>query len=228
MQKNIWLFVIGGLCLPLLTSCYTAISAPKNAADLQRERIWASESEEPSPERFREDEAYRYPSDPYGYGAYGRGGAPYGYWETPFIGYDSRGGWYGYGSYGYPAYGSGYGPYGYGSDPYYLDDGGYYIPPGYELLSTRELEDLHDTIRTLTDETGFDEEEERRQSELEEDREAIWHSRVGPARGVQQERPTAVQRPAVSQSSSVTKPANTQKNTEKKESRKESAKRRRR
>ena len=83
----------------------------------------------------------------YGYGPYGYGG-PWGgypgYYGYPGYGYGYPGYGYGYG-YGNPAYGGYgynpyYGPYGYGYDPYY--SGQVYVPPGYELVTSRELADL--------------------------------------------------------------------------------------
>ena len=188
-------WVLLGLLGPALSGCYTVIRAPRTAADVQTEVIWKSERSvragdaDPRLGRFEDerDAHYRYPGSPYG----GYGGSPYGGYGGgfPLIGYDSRYGMYGgsgYG-YGYPHYGAGYGPYGYGYDPYYTDDNGFYAPPGYELISTRELEDMHDTIRTLTSQEStpggegltdpppaFD--------RFERDREEVWENRITPSR----------------------------------------------
>lgn len=126
-----------------LSGCYTVLWAPhlSSAGDeSQRDSAWQDEPE-PSPRlgRFADD---RDAADPY---AYGRGG-------YPIYGYDSQGGLYGFGTpfaygpglgsyYPYGAYSPSYGPYGYGYDPYYSGNGTY-VPPGYELVTARELADL--------------------------------------------------------------------------------------
>ena len=146
-----WLIVFGFSCL-LLSSCYTVVRAPRTAADVQEEQVWTEDqSIAPRVGRFRDQDdwgdSYRYPGAPYSGGGY----PIYG------IGYDSRYGMYGSGAYGYGApYGYGYGgygydPYGYGYDPYYRDTSGYYLPPGYELISTDEREQMEETIRDLSD-----------------------------------------------------------------------------
>ena len=146
-----WLTAFGLSCL-LLSSCYTVVRAPRTAADVQEEQVWAEDqTTTPRVGRFRDQDdwgdSYRYPGAPYSGGGY----PIYG------IGYDSRYGMYSSGAYGYGApYGYGYGgygydPYGYGYDPYYRDTSGYYLPPGYELISTDEREQMEETIRDLSD-----------------------------------------------------------------------------
>ena len=233
-------WVLLGLLGPALSGCYTVIRAPRTAADVQTEVIWKSERSvragdaDPRLGRFEDerDAHYRYPGSPYG----GYGGSPYGGYGGgfPLIGYDSRYGMYGgsgYG-YGYPHYGAGYGPYGYGYDPYYTDDNGFYAPPGYELISTRELEDMHDTIRTLTSQEStpggegltdpppaFD--------RFERDREEVWENRITPSRIRDIDsspRPASsaprklTSSPSSSSSTSSSKPSSSSSSTEKKPS----------
>jgi hypothetical protein len=120
----------------LANGCYTVLSNPYQAADLHdREVAYADESKTPTVGQFDErdemDDLYRYPGVRGSYGGYGSG---YGY---------SSGGYGGYGGNGYdPYYSGGYGPNSYGYDPYYRDSAGSYVPPGFELVSTRELDQL--------------------------------------------------------------------------------------
>ena len=135
-------------------------------------------------ERDDQDDFFRYPGSPYGgYGGspYGYGGSPYGYGGTPIFGYDSRNGLYGAGGYGYG--GSGYGPNGYGYDPYYQGGNGYYAPPGYELVSTRELEDMQEAIRTLSTQQSQTETDPPDQLMLNSQRQrqqAVFQNRTDP------------------------------------------------
>ena len=244
-------WVLLGLLGPALSGCYTVIRAPRTAADVQTEVIWKSERSaragdaDPRLGRFEDerDDHYRYPGSPYG----GYGGSPYsGYGGGfPLLGYDSRYGMYGAGGYGYgyPNYGGGYGPYGYGYDPYYTDDSGFYAPPGYELISTRELEDMHDTIRTLSSQESqpggeglmdpppvFD--------RFERDQEEVWENRITPSRtrdsGFSSRPASSAPRkltssPSSSSSSSSSgssKPSSSSKSTDKKPSIKKSSKKR--
>jgi len=120
----------------LANGCYTVLSNPYQAADLHDSEVaYADESKTPTVGQFDErdemDDLYRYPGVRGSYGGYGSGyGSGYGY----------RGG---YGGNGYdPYYSGGYGPNSYGYDPYYRDSAGSYVPPGFELVSTRELDQL--------------------------------------------------------------------------------------
>ena len=164
----------------LVSGCYTALRAPRTATLSVQEQAYVSEEVRPAVSQYSdEDDFYRYPGDVYGYG-----GTPYG--RTPYIGYDTGAGFYGYGAYGYPGYGyAGYGPYGYGADPYYHDSGGSYLAPGYELISTRELEEIRDTIHALSS-SRTDPVQEARQEELrreqEEERERVFQTRLSPSR----------------------------------------------
>ena len=171
-----------GLVLVLtlaISGCYTILNAPRTTGGVQPE-VWKSTNQQPAARQFsEEDDFYRYPGDIYGYGR-----APYGT-SVPYIGYDSSAGMYGYGSFGYPGHAYGYGPYGYGADPYYVDSGGYYLPPGYDLVSTRELEEMRDTIHYLTGQQSDPvqqarEEEFRRRQE--EEREQVFQTRINPSR----------------------------------------------
>ena len=139
--------VLGLVCLSV-SSCYTVLRAPRTAADVQEELEWrGGQATTPRVGRFAEEDEWgdfgRYPATPYGYG----GGYPQA-GGFPMVGYDSRYGLYGAGAYGYPSYG--YGPYAYGYDPYYRDESNYYVPPGYELVTTRRLDEMEETIRTLS------------------------------------------------------------------------------
>ena len=128
----------------LANGCYTVLSNPYQAADLHDNEVaYADESKTPTVGQFDErdemDDLYRYPGVRGSYGGYGSGyggryGSGYGY---------SSGGYGGYGGNGYaPYYSGGYGPNSYGYDPYYRDSAGSYVPPGFELVSTRELDQL--------------------------------------------------------------------------------------
>ena len=128
----------------LANGCYTVLSNPYQAADLHDSEVaYADESKTPTVGQFDErdemDDLYRYPGVRGSYGGYGSGygggyGSGYGY---------SSGGYGGYGGNGYdPYYSGGYGPNSYGYDPYYRDSAGSYVPPGFELVSTRELDQL--------------------------------------------------------------------------------------
>ena len=124
----------------MLCSCYTVLKAPYSTSSSSSydESRYARDSRDdlaPSVGRFDDrGVGYRDPYGLYGPGAYGQSG-------YPIFGYDSRYG--GYGGYGYGGspYSAGYGPYGYGYDPYY-QDAGTYVPPGYELVTTQELDRL--------------------------------------------------------------------------------------
>jgi hypothetical protein len=132
----------------LANGCYTVLSNPYQAADLHDSEVaYADESKTPTVGQFDErdemDDLYRYPGVRGSYGGYGSGyGGGYGsrYGSRYGSGYGYRGG---YGGNGYdPYYSGGYGPNSYGYDPYYRDSAGSYVPPGFELVSTRELDQL--------------------------------------------------------------------------------------
>ena len=133
----------------LANGCYTVLSNPYQVADLHDSEVaYADESKTPTVGQFDErdemDDLYRYPGVRGSYGGYGSGyGGRYG-GGYPVGGYGySSGGYGGYGGNGYdPYYSGGYGPNSYGYDPYYRDSAGSYVPPGFELVSTRELDQL--------------------------------------------------------------------------------------
>ena len=149
---------LGAVALSL-SSCYTVLKSPY-AADDAREDARYSRWEEnldddpyaPTIGRFDDGDRWDSPYD-YGrqgfpifgyhsqYGAYGMGG-----FGSPYGGYGGYGAPYRYGYDPYHHYG--YGPYGYGYDPYYLNPDGVYVPPGYELVTTSELEQLRDRAPT--------------------------------------------------------------------------------
>ena len=133
----------------MLSGCYTVLQAPYSADyDDGRSKYAAEQREDdfqsPRIGRFDDrDSGFVDPYGSYGPGVYGQGRG------FPVFGYDSRyGGFGGYGS-GYSPYSSRNGPYGYGYDPYYQADGGVYVPPGYELVTTEELNRLRTGDTTL-------------------------------------------------------------------------------
>ena len=165
---------LGGL---LTSGCYTVISNPYAQADLhEREVAYAAEAA-PTVGQFDErddmDDFYRYPGVRGSYGGYGYGGYPSG-----GFGYSSNGGFHPYGGYDpyYRGGYGGYGPYSYGYDPYYRDSGGYYVPPGYELVSTRELDDLRSGALGAATPTV----DPAAAARLKEREENIWMKRVEP------------------------------------------------
>jgi hypothetical protein len=144
-----------------LSGCYTVLQGPRLASSLDEGAgyhvIENGSPTEPQIGRLQDD---RYDDDPWantrGYGS--------GY---PVMGYGSG---YGFGSpfaygpglgaaYPYSGYSSYYGPYGYGYDPYYTGRGSYgsgsYVPPGYQLVTSRELANLRAEITELRN-TGSD------------------------------------------------------------------------
>lgn len=142
-----WTVLALALAAVYATGCYTVLRAPGGFSSREapaKPTAWAPEDRDLRIGKFSDDRDREYPA----YDAYGSG--------YPIFGYDSRYGMYGFGSpfaYG-PGYGYGggygygspygyspyYGPYGYGYDPYY--SGQVYVPPGYELVTSRELADL--------------------------------------------------------------------------------------
>ncbi len=223
--KNLSLYTALGLACFSLSSCYTVLQGPKTAADLQKsqELSQGQEKWDGAPTtlgRFQERpdpwNDFYYPNAPsgtYGYDGYG---------GFPIFGFDSRyglygagmGNPYGYGNghypygYGYassPYYGYGADPYGYGADPYYRDQSGYYVPPGYELVSTATLDRLRSAEQSLSTQPTVDPDalrrEERRRAEH------LWDQREQPRRT----RPTTTPRaaPASSAKPKSSKPAST-------------------
>jgi hypothetical protein len=190
------LLVLGGVAL-LSTGCYTVLVAPFSGSGLGEESRAGAVSGQQDDRRDGarlgrfEGEAER-SSRGYGYG--------YGYGYPVFgAGYDSQYGAYGAAPYGYgpyygyrySPYGGGYGPYGYGYDPYYRSSTGVYVPPGYELVTTRELDQLKAAsagLATTPSQSGVDKEVARK-AEAKKQQE-IWQRRVDP-----QDRPAPVVTP---------------------------------
>lgn len=126
-----------------LSGCYTVLNDPFAVQTLHEKAEQDGEYQQRAPreEAATDDDFYRYPGVPGSYGAYGAGYPIRGYTSGGYGRYDAYPMPYGaHSSYGYGNYG--YGPYSYGYDPYYTDSRGFYVPPGYELVSTRELDNL--------------------------------------------------------------------------------------
>lgn len=189
MKPKLMSWIVLGGAVVLLSGCYTVLKAPFTAEDLKeeprmskvqkaQEREWRN-ADEPRIGRFARDGEDRGTDMGYGYG-----------YPVFGFGYDSQYGTYGIGmpygyGYGYSPYNSygygGYGPYSYGYDPYYQGAQGFYIPPGYELVTTKELEELKASSRALSDVPvvpGPDPEELKR-AEAKKHQE-IWQRRVDP------------------------------------------------
>lgn len=181
-----------------LSGCYTVLTAPRSLSDYeakspyaQREHRDRDELLSPQVGRFEGD------IDPYG-GYYGS--APYGGYGVPVFGYDSRMGLFG--NYGYGGYHPRSGPGSYGYDPYYSGVYGTYVPPGYELVTTDELDRLRygltnqptSTTTSLPDPDEVRIPEQERQEQPQDD----WARRTNPRT---RKSPTTTPR------STVTKPA---------------------
>jgi hypothetical protein len=163
------------------SGCYTAVKGPATAADFYNEpqhTLYSSETGDTDellvPRRGSSnpyDDPYRGFSSPYGGGYGGYGG--------PAFGYDSRGGAfgnYGYGNYGYGGYYRGAGPVGYGYDPYYSGAYGSYVPPGYELVTTNELDYLRSNAILNTTPTYNPPDPVLQQQRVEAEQE-VWQQR---------------------------------------------------
>ena len=191
LMKNRKLLAIALACCTsaLWSGCYTALQNP-NAVSSLHEDEWSAEDNytartDPYEENVEVDsDFYRYPGVPGSYGAYGGVGYPVsrygrssGYGSYGYGGYGYGGSQYPYGAYAdYGAYG--YGPSSYGYDPYYTDRRGYYVPPGYELVNTRELDDIRASLTGVQGgakplDTEAIREQQRR-------KEQVWTQRVAP------------------------------------------------
>ena len=209
-----WLFL--GCVAVLSSGCYTVLVAPFSSSGLKEESrsdTVASTREAARLGRFEGE-------DEYSRGGYGSGyGYGYGGYPVFGAGYDSQYGAYGpapygygpYYGYGYSPYSGGYGPYGYGYDPYYRSSTGVYIPPGYELVTSRELDELRAAsggLATTPSQSGA-EKEAAKKAEVKRQQE-VWQRRVDP-----QDRPAPVVTPrpveapagTSKEGSSVPKPA---------------------
>ena len=162
----------------LMTSgCYTVLSSPYETASLHDEAP-VRDVEAPTIGQFDDrdymDDYYRYPGvrggyggyGGYGYGGYGYG--TYGRYAYPYYSYSNYNPYYYYG---------GYGPYSYGYDPYYRSSRGYYVSPGYQLISTRQLDDLRAASRLSTTPTVAD---PAAAAEVQRREESVWQRRVEP------------------------------------------------
>lgn len=199
----------------LFSGCYTVLMAPRSASDYEVESRYAQQEGRdrddllaPQVGRFDDD------TDPYGgyYGSSPYDGA-YGGYGTPTFGYDSRTGLFGSYGYDYGGYYPGSGPVGYGYDPYYSGVYGTYVPPGYELITTDELDRLQygqtnqnttNTTTLLPDPDELQILEQERQQQRQED----WERRTTPR--TRKSRATtprsSVTRPASSAESTAEKP----------------------
>ncbi len=183
----------------VLSGCYTTLHGPRMATDVasQEEEAYADWDENNVRlSRFQGNvdpwNDFYYPEpNGYGQGAYGALG---GYGGFPIFGYDSRNGLYGAGGGpgGYSPYGSAYdpyngyggGPYGYGADPYYYDSGGAYIPPGYELVTISELDQLRAAQNSLSTPSAptSDLDALTLRREKQRKRDYVWEQRATPTR----------------------------------------------
>ena len=186
MARRIGLVLAGLSVVALsLSGCYTVLRSPY-AADVEKEPRyagWDDQRRHETPTLGRFDNGDR-PADPYGLGYGGQGFPIFGY-NSQYGGFGSGFGPYGGGGYGSPyGYSSGYGPHGYGYDPYYQNAQGVYVPPGYELVTTTELDRLRSGERVLntTNSSGFVpiiNRDEVRRKEIERDQE-MWQRRSTP------------------------------------------------
>jgi hypothetical protein len=153
-----------------LGGCYTVLIGPRLASEIDDGQALGARTQEIQGHSYRSGshdpwsdagtdsfgDSAEYPYDDtyddYAYQDYGRG--------YPVMRASSGFGLYGFGSpfaygpglgssysQGYGGYSPAYGPYGYGYDPYYSDPyyrggGSSYVPPGYELVTRRELANL--------------------------------------------------------------------------------------
>jgi hypothetical protein len=196
----------------MVSGCYTVLSSPYEAASLHDEDLARAKSravEAPTVGQFDDrdymDDLYRYPGVRGGYGGYGGYYGGYG----GYGGYYPTSGYYPYYYGGYPSYYGGYGPYSYGYDPYYRSSSGYYVPPGYELVSTRQLDDLRAASRrnatpTIADPAAATERQRREEN--------VWQRRVEPrvrSTPAPTPRSSASNAPAPTSRSSVSSPPST-------------------
>ncbi len=142
-----------------LSGCYTVLQGPRllsNVDDGSATPVWDVEEQHYGADSsdlrdsVYDDYPYQNTYEEYGHGYPVMGAASgfglYGF-GSPFAYGPGLGSAYSYGYGGYGGYSPAYGPYGYGYDPYYSDPysrGGSssYVPPGYELVTARELANL--------------------------------------------------------------------------------------
>jgi len=203
MKKSSMIALALGVSALLTSGCYTMVNSPY-ASSREREPEYISSRTDQRPAGDSRSSALGRPGsrDRTGsYPGYGYGGSG----GSSIFGYNSNSGLYGFGS-GYDSYpySSAYGPNGYGFDPYYQGDTGLYIPPGYELVTTQELEQLRlNNSGVLTDTDPIvdlptpAEVNALQDKQLEEDR-YIWAERGTRSRSV----PTGISRSSAGSRSS--------------------------
>ena len=206
MKKSGTIALTLGVSALVTSGCYTAVNSPYASAR-EREPEYTSSRYEERPDGETSRSAVRrdgqYGSSGYGSSGYGNRGSG----GTSIFGYGSNNGLYGFGSgYNDYPYSSAYGPNGYGADPYYQGDTGY-IPPGYQLVTTQELEQLRLNNGVLTDtdpivaptaaEVNALEKKQREQDRY------IWSERGTRSRSV----PTGISRSSTGSSSGAVKSA---------------------
>ncbi len=205
MKKSGTIALTLGVSALVTSGCYTAVNSPYASAR-EREPEYTSSRYEERPDGETSRSAVRrdgqYGSSGYGSSGYGTRGSG----GTSLFGYGSTNGLYGLGSgYNDYPYSSAYGPNGYGADPYYQGDTGLYIPPGYQLVTTQELEQLRLNNGVLTDtdpivaptaaEVNALEKKQREQDRY------IWSERGTRSRSV----PTGISRSSTGSSSGAVK-----------------------
>jgi hypothetical protein len=159
-----------------LGGCYTVLSNPYSVETMKEvdSEYYTSSVFENHENSSNDDldDFYRYPGSTGSYGGY-YGGLGYGY---PPIGYGAShatGYYRNYGGYGY----DGYSPYSYGYDPYYSNINNI-IPPGYELISNRELDEIRASLIELRNKpVVLDPNKEKETSDLRQD---VWLRRTQP------------------------------------------------
>ena len=206
MKKSGTIALTLGVSALVTSGCYTAVNSPYASAR-EREPEYTSSRYDERPDGETSRSAVRrdgqYGSSGYGSSGYGNRGSG----GSSIFGYSSNNGLYGFGSgYNDYPYSSAYGPNGYGADPYYQGDTGY-IPPGYQLVTTQELEQLRLNNGVLTDtdpivaptaaEVNALEKKQREQDRY------IWSERGTRSRSV----PTGISRSSTGSSSGAVKSA---------------------
>ena len=146
MKKSGAIALTLGVSALVTSGCYTAVNSPyASAREREPEYTSSRYDERPGGETSRSAVRRDGQYGSSGYGNRGSGG-------SSIFGYGSNNGLYGFGSgYNDSPYSSAYGPNGYGADPYYQGDTGFYITPGYQLVTTQELEQLRLNNGVLTD-----------------------------------------------------------------------------
>ena len=204
MKKSGTIALTLGVSALVTSGCYTAVNSPYASAR-EREPEYTSSRYDERPDGETSRSAVRrdgqYGSSGYGSSGYGNRGSG----GSPIFGFSSNNGLYGFGSgYNDYPYSSAYGPNGYGADPYYQGDTGY-IPPGYQLVTTQELEQLRLNNGVLTDTDPIEaptaaEVNALVKKQQEQDR-YIWSERGTRSRSV----PTGISRSSTGSSSGAVK-----------------------